>query len=413
MADSPAFDADVVIVGGGPAGLSTALFLTHVAPLLRERILVLERGKYPRDKICAGAVGARADRALESIGIRVDVPHMPIRGLSVRAQGKTLSVRRDGPIIGRVVRRIEYDQALAMQVLERGITIREGVKVDNIVVNAHSVRLSTSAGDIRARVVVGADGVGSIVRRMAGFPRGTFMAQAMEVDTGFAESDGARDVLHFDIEDQGLAGYAWDFPTIVRGEALVCRGIYELRGERIPERHEGEAGVADKLRRRNEMLGVSSSCHTVRRFAERGISFTEALARPRVLLVGEAAGIDPVLGEGIAQAILYGSVAGPYLADCLARNDVSFGSWKERLRSTRLGLDLAVRSRAARHVYGATRPLVERYVTRSRAIVEAGMQWFAGERIPRRMLAKAGVDLARAYFGAGAAVGAFSVMCMM
>lgn len=397
MAGGPAFDVDVVIVGGGPAGLSTALFLTHVAPALRERILVLERGKYPRDKICAGAVGARADRALASIGVRVNVPNVPIRGLSIRANGKFLAVRREGPIIGRVVRRIEYDQALASHVVERGITIREAVKVDNIVVNANAVRLSTSAGDICARVVVGADGVGSIVRRSAGFPRGTFMAQAMEVDTRFAASDGERDVLHFDVEDRGLAGYAWDFPTIVHGEALVCRGMYELRGPGIPERSESEAGVAEKLQQRNDMLGVSSSCHTVRRFAERGISFSEPLARPRVLLVGEAAGIDPVLGEGIAQAILYGSVAGPYLAECLARNDLSFNSWNSRLRSTRLGLDLAVRSRAGRYVYGATRPLVERYVTRSRAIVEAGMQWFAGERIPRRTLVKAGVDLGRTW----------------
>jgi flavin-dependent dehydrogenase len=192
-----------------------------------------------------------------------------------------------------------------------------------------------------------------------------------------------------------LAGYAWDFPTIVRGEPLVCRGLYELRGEGIPERLEGAPGVAEKLQRRNETLGVASSAHAVRRFAERGISFSEALSRPRVLLVGEAAGIDPVLGEGIAQAILYGSVAGPYLAESLARNDVSFSSWKERLRSTRLGFDLAVRSQAAQYVYGMARPLMERYVTNSRAIVEAGMLWFAGERIPRRSLLKAAVDLGR------------------
>jgi flavin-dependent dehydrogenase len=187
MRNASAFDVDVVIVGGGPAGLSTALFLTHAAPFLRERILILERGTYPRDKICAGAVGARADRVLASIGVRVDVPHVPIRGLSVRANGKTLSVRRDGPVIGRVVRRIEFDHVLAMQALERGIQVREGVKVENIVVHADAVRLSTSMGDIRARVVIGADGVGSIVRRSTGFPRGTFMAQAMEVDTVFRQ----------------------------------------------------------------------------------------------------------------------------------------------------------------------------------------------------------------------------------
>lgn len=398
MRPSAAFDVDVLIVGGGPAGLSTALFLTHVAPHLRERMLVLERGTYPREKVCAGAVGKRADWALATIGVRVDVPCMPMRGLSVRARGKTFVVRRDGPVIGRVVRRIEFDAALADQVRERNIPLRDGVKVESIVVEPHAVRVSTSEGELRARVIVGADGVGSLVRRAAGFPRGTYMAQAMEVDTGFSVVDGPRDVLHFDLEDPGLAGYAWDFPTLVRGQSMVCRGLYEVRGPGIPERSEHGAGVAAKLQQRNDALGVSSSCHAVRRFAERGISFAEALSRSRVLLVGEAAGIDPVLGEGIAQAILYGSVAGPYVAECLARNDISFASWKERLRSTRLGLDLAARSRAARYVYGSARALMEQYVTRSRAIVEAGMHWFAGERIPRRKLLRAGVDLATAWY---------------
>lgn len=401
MFSSPPFDVDVVIVGGGPAGLSTALFLEHTAPHLRKRMLVLERGKYPREKICAGAVGARADRALEKIGIRVDVPHMPMRGLSVRANGKTFVVKRDGPIIGRVVRRIEFDHAMALQVKNRGIQVQDGVKVEDVIVYSDYVLIVTSRGELRAKTIVGSDGVGSIVRRLTGFPRGSYMAQAMEVDTGFASTDGKDDVLHFDLEDQGLAGYAWDFPTIVHGEKKVCRGIYELRGEGVPERASNEIGVAEKLAARNEKLGVTGTCHRTRRFAERGISFAEALSRPRVLLAGEAAGIDPVLGEGIAQAILYGSVAGPYLAECLAQNNLSFDDWKVRLRSTRLGLDLAVRSRAARYVYGNVRPLMETYVTESRALVEAGMRWFAGERIPRWILARAAVDLGRSMWGLG------------
>lgn len=396
MTTGPAFDVDLVIVGGGPAGLSTALFLANAAPRLRERILILERFRYPREKICAGAVGARADRLLASIGVEVDVPHVPIRGLSVRAQGKTLSVRHDEPVIGRVVRRIEFDHALAERVKAAGVPIRDGVKVDNVVVSGKTVRLSTSIGDIRARAVVGADGVGSIVRRVMGWPRGEYMAQALEVDTHSTFADGPRDVLHFDLEDRGLSGYAWDFATIVRGEPLVCRGIYELRGPGAPERADESLGTSARLKERNARLGVDTSCHKERRFAERGVSLSEPLSKPHVLLVGEAAGIDPVLGEGIAQAIQYGAVAGPYLAECLDRDELSFATWNERLRSTRLGLDLLVRSKSARYVYGLARPVIERWVTSSPAIVSAGMNWFAGERIPRRMLATAALDLARA-----------------
>ena len=47
-------DTDLVIIGGGPAGLSTALHLQHLAPRLAERTVVLEAERYPREKICAG-----------------------------------------------------------------------------------------------------------------------------------------------------------------------------------------------------------------------------------------------------------------------------------------------------------------------------------------------------------------------
>lgn len=392
-------DAEIVIVGGGPAGISTALFLAHAAPRLADRILVLERGTYPREKICAGAIGARADRLLASIGVRAFVPSVPIHGLSVDASGRRLSARTEGPPIGRVVRRFEFDHALARQALARGIRVRDGVKVTGLVVGEHDARIETSIGEIRARAVVGADGVGSVVRRALGLPRGAFMAQAVEVDTPDARGDGPRDVLHFDMSARGLPGYAWDFPTLVHGRALVCRGIYELRAEGVPERAATEPAPAERLLARANDQGVAVPASALRRFAERGLSLHEPFARPRVLLVGEAAGIDPALGEGIAQAIQYGSVAGPFLARALEAGDLSFAAFPSVLRASRLGLDLRLRARAARFVYGGARPVIERWVTRSHALARAGMDYFAGERVDRRALGRSALDLGGALFG--------------
>jgi len=72
-------DLDLVIVGGGPAGVSTALFLMAAAPWLTGRIAILEKERYPREKICAGAIGARADKLLATIGVRVEVPSVAIQ----------------------------------------------------------------------------------------------------------------------------------------------------------------------------------------------------------------------------------------------------------------------------------------------------------------------------------------------
>jgi flavin-dependent dehydrogenase len=113
--------------------------------------------------------------------------------------------------------------------------------------------------------------------------------------------------------------------------------------------------------------------------------------------VGEAAGIDPVLGEGIAQAILYGAAAGPYLAGCLDRGDLSFGDWPAALRRSRVGLDLRVRELAAPWVYERMRPELERWTVSSRDLAITGVRYFAGERVERRRLAGAAIDLGRAF----------------
>ena len=84
---------EIAIVGGGPAGIATALFLAHAAPELTRLIVVLEKERYPREKFCAGAIGARADKLLGSIGVVVDVPSVAIRGVAFRAMGRTLRVR--------------------------------------------------------------------------------------------------------------------------------------------------------------------------------------------------------------------------------------------------------------------------------------------------------------------------------
>ena len=82
-------DVEVAIVGGGPAGLATALFVRELEPELAKGLIVLEREEYPREKICAGAVGARALRLLSLIGARPEVPHVTIRAIEARTSYAT------------------------------------------------------------------------------------------------------------------------------------------------------------------------------------------------------------------------------------------------------------------------------------------------------------------------------------
>jgi flavin-dependent dehydrogenase len=78
-------DFDVAIVGGGPAGTSTALHLAIRDRIAPARVVMLERATFPRDKPCAGAVSTWGLEALARLGVPLDVPHAPIDGLRVLA----------------------------------------------------------------------------------------------------------------------------------------------------------------------------------------------------------------------------------------------------------------------------------------------------------------------------------------
>ena len=378
-------DVDVAIVGGGPAGLSTALFLAQVDPRLRARMVLLEKERYPREKYCAGGIGGRAEMALARIGVTVDVPSAAVAGISlVMPQGRISARERH---IGRVVRRIEYDHRLAEITRSRGIELREGVRVEGMDVDDDGVTLRTSDGELRARVVIGADGVGSIIRKAIGGGAGAWRAQVIECDTEETAGDGPRDLLHFDVGDPDFNGYEWDFPTVVGGEKLVCRGVYHLV---LPGTAAASVDLTARLAHRLQRFGLDLSRCKKKRYAERGFAPHEATSRPRVILVGEAAGIDPITGEGIAQAILYGEAVAPYVAGKLASGDLSFRDWRARLGTTMLGADLHLRHFLCRRFFGPSRRFYEESFVATPEGLQIGVQYFGGLRVDRRLAARVG-----------------------
>jgi flavin-dependent dehydrogenase len=385
---------DLVIVGGGPAGMSTALHVLAAAP--RTRLAVLEKERYPREKICAGGVGGRALRLLERLGVEVDCPRVPLDAVAMRVGGETVVVREPG--CGAVVRRFEFDHAFAKAAMARGVEVRDGCEVVRIAVEADSVRVETSGETLRARAVVGADGVGGIVRRQAGFPRGELRAQVAELDTEASPADLPRDTAVFDFATSALRGYAWDFPTLVNGQPLVCRGVYLLRppaqGAQAAARAAQAAaqaaqptapppGVRDWLTAYLAARGLDLARYRLKQFAERGFEPGAEIARPRVLLAGEAAGIDIATGEGIGQAIEYGAVAGPYLARALAKGDLGFADWRRAVERHHLGWQLGIRHGCYRAFYGSRRPKIERLMPRLTALFRLGVQDFAGVPMSR------------------------------
>jgi geranylgeranyl reductase family protein len=286
---------DVAIVGSGPAGAAAALELaTHGV-----HVALIEKAVPPRYKTCGGGVLRRAlkllpidvTRAIERECHAAEIVHHApdLRFVSARPQ----------PIVSMVMRD-QFDHLIASAAVARGARLLAGTSVQDVEVGPDHVRLGTNAGDIRARVVIAADGANSTVARKTRRPeiREVFPALECEVTLPPEAMAPLMRTARFDF---GLvtAGYGWVFPK--RDHLSIGVGTTRRGAANLPEVYREYLrvlGVGTPLR--EERHGYLIPCRP------RAAMFDV----PRVLFVGDAAGLaDPVTAEGITAGILSGQLA--------------------------------------------------------------------------------------------------------
>jgi len=369
---------DVVVVGGGPVGLATAI----AARVRGLSVRVVDRQQPPIDKACGEGLMPAGVAALVALGVRMPPRSLPFRGIRYVSDGVVAEADFPGGEAGRGtgIRRTELHAALVARAQEIGVELSWGERV--VAVEVGEVR--TAAASWPCRFVVGADGLHSHVRRSAGLEAAS---------AGGAAQTGWNPNARFGVS-RHLRLAPWSERVEVTFGSSAEAYVTPLAGDEIGVAilWSGGKGGFD------ELLAARFSGELARRLAGGTILGRDHGAGPllqpvrgavagegRIALVGDAAGyVDALTGEGLA----LGFESALALGEALAADNLAF--YARRLarlvavpqRMTRLLLAAARRPRLRRRLVaalaadpllfanflgllGARRPFAELLVARS------------------------------------------------
>ncbi len=315
---------DVAIVGGGPAGLAVAL----EAARRGLSTAVFERRKGPVDKACGEGLMPSGLAALERLGVLAHLDRTdsaPFDSIAwVQEDGRAVVGRLPAPG-GLGVRRLALATAMVARAREAGVDLHEECPVTAHRIDATGVTLVTPRGDIRAKLLVGADGLQSKLRKEEGFAREWTGPRRFGLRRHVAQPPWGRSVeVHFAAGVEayvtpagsnrvGIA-FLWEdgqIPSPVSFDALLAR--FPLLQRRIANAPwDSEPRGAGPLRQ-----------------------LVRARAGRRVVLVGDAAGyVDAITGEGLSLAFEGAAALGDILPDVLASGGsvASFAPYERRMR---------------------------------------------------------------------------------
>ena len=334
---------DVAIVGGGPAG-STAAY--HLAARGR-RVVVIDKARFPREKVCGDGLTPRAVRCLHEMGVDTEGPEWArADGLRIIGGGVTLELPwpdlNAWPDEGLVQTRLDFDSLLLDHARKAGAEVWEETEVtgplvdDDGVVNGVSYR-NGDRGEVRAPIVIAGDGVANRFGIPLGIHRIDTRPMGVAVRTYFHSPRWNDNYLESYLElwrgDDLLPGYGWIFPvpdgTVNVGLGLLNTSKHFQAVDYKKLLWDWVAGLPAEwgLRRENQVGKI--------RGGSLPMGFNRApLARPGLMLVGDAAGaVNPFNGEGIAYAMETAAIAAAVADDALRVGDPrALRAYPERLR---------------------------------------------------------------------------------
>ena len=299
---APGIDADVAVVGAGPAGTAAALFAARRG----YRVIVVDKQAFPRDKPCGEGLmpgGRPVLRELELEDAIVSGGAPPLHGIQFGLAGQPpVAVpfpEHGGERAGLGIRRLAFDARLVDALgHESRIQFCPQTEARDIrPADGGSARVITAAGEIRARVVAVADGLRSPFRHRLGWTVGPRPPHRYGVVAHWT-MDAPVDPWVRITFDRGLEVYEGPVAGNQRMVALLCYQdrMREFSG-RLEARYRAVARALRPSLRNADLVGAVSA---VGPFWYRAAT----VAQGGVFLIGDAAGFtDPITGEGVAAGL--------------------------------------------------------------------------------------------------------------
>ena len=311
---------DVCIIGAGPAGgyLATLLARQQVS------VIIIEQSPLPRPKVCGGGLSQKSFRQLNLPPAAIDARIISGTYLAFKDKGVFY---QEMPEAGYTVSRSSFDHYLAQQAVNTGATLMAPATFRHFSPQGTTVMVSTSAGPVAARILVGADGVFSAVRKQL-FPgkkpclAHAIQARAYPEDHQALERFGSRTWLDFGAIHKG---YGWIFPK--RDHFNI--GLYKIA---TTTKNRPLRSLLAEFAAKNPLLQVCR-LEQIRGGALPVKPIGAKISRGNILLTGDAAGLcESIFGEGIYYALRSARLAEKSIMDFLSGKSRLEKSYNQKIK---------------------------------------------------------------------------------
>jgi geranylgeranyl reductase family protein len=367
------FDADVIVVGAGPAGSMAAFMLVSEGV----KVLVLEKSLFPRYKVCGGGL---THKILKEILFDISpVIETTIHAFRFSHKYENVFTRISPDPLMYCTMRADLDDFLLQKAIEAGAEIRMGEQVVSFEQEKTGVTVSTKDKSYRCSLLIGSEGASGIISRTAGLRNKIELGLAWEMEVN-AEPDDLKHYSDTVFLDWGTlpGGYAWVFPKKDHFSIGVGGPAY-LSKAMMPYYDKFMQSIAAK-----HTTSTVNGIHFLDTFSKSSWPIPVRTRKSmfhngRVIVTGDSAGLgDPLTGEGIYYAIRSGKLAAETVLEFLSGNLLSMNNYSERINDELM--EELIEANKIKHVFNAVPMKIHNFVGKSDRAWRAFGKILRGER---------------------------------